>query len=219
MDTKDLIKDLIDNQITMITEERFDCILKYVDDISKLKGDVVECGVWRGGMSIFLSKVFPKKKIWVCDSYEGCQNPTDGKYQFSNESHSLGMYAVSLDEVKNNFLKYEALEENRVFFLKGWVRDTLKPEVCPIKKISLLRVDVDSYSATLEVLDYLYDKVVPGGMIIFDDISGQESASAVRDFIQRGNNLVIKHPVTHEIEDVINSTGTHHYGCYCIKEK
>jgi hypothetical protein len=214
---ENLIKDLIDNRITMITQERFDCITKYSDDISKLEGDVVECGVWAGGMSIFLSKLFPTKNIWVCDSYEGCQNPTEGKYSYPGESHSLGMYTVSLEEVKANFAKYDSLDENRVFFLKGWVRDTLQPEVCPIKNISLLRIDVDSYSATLEVLDYLYDKVVPGGMIIFDDISGIESASAIRDFIRRGNDLTIKHPVTHNIEDVINSTGTHHYGCYCIK--
>ena len=212
---ENLINNLISNQITMITKERFDYILKYSDHISKLEGDIVECGVWRGGMSIFLSKLFPKKNIWVCDSYEGCQDPNMGKYFYQNEGHSLGMYSISLEEVKNNFIKYDALDENRVFFLKGWVKDTLKPELCPIEKISLLRVDVDSYSATLEVLDYLYDKVVPGGMIVFDDICLNEGANAIFDFIKRGNNMNIHHPIS---EDILkNDNSTKPCGCFVLK--
>lgn len=215
---KELIQDLIANQVTMISEERFTSISHYKKDIEKLKGDIVECGVWRGGMSIFLTKLFENKKIWVCDSFEGCQNPEEAKYSFDRETHSLGMYAASLEEVESNFEKYDALDKTRVTFLKGWVRDTLLPEICPIKKIALVRIDVDSYSATLEVLDYLYDKVVKGGMIIFDDISGIESASAIRDFINRGHKLVLRNPFTHEVEDVIGSNGVHPSGCYCIKE-
>lgn len=217
MNNKDLIKDLIDNQITMITEERFNCILQYIDKISKLEGDIVECGVWKGGMSIFLSKIFPKKKIWVCDSYEGCQNPFEGKYQFLNERHSLGMYAVSLEEVKNNFMKYNALEEDRVFFLKGWVRDTLKPEICPIEKISLLRVDVDSYSATLEVLDYLYNKVTPGGMIIFDDSCLTESYEAIKTFFKDKNINIVYNPLNNEELNIFNNNILP-CGCYIIKK-
>ena len=72
---KEIYKEIINQGITMISEERFENIIKYKDDISKLKGDIVECGVWAGGMSIFLSKLFPTKNIWVCDSYEGCQDP------------------------------------------------------------------------------------------------------------------------------------------------
>ena len=213
-----LISDLISNQITMISEERFTSIAKYKEEIQSIDGDIVECGVWRGGMSIYLTKLFENKKIWVCDSFEGCQNPEEGKYSFDHETHSLGMYACSLEEVQDNFKKYNALDLKRVEFLKGWVRDTLIPEVCPIEKIALLRIDVDSYSATLEVLDYLYDKISPGGMIIFDDISGIESASAIRTFMSRGYSLEIKNPFTHEVEDVANSNGTHPSGCYCFKK-
>jgi O-methyltransferase len=213
-----LINDLITNQITMISEERFKCIRIYKNEIESIDGDIVECGVWRGGMSIYLSKLFEDKTIWVCDSFEGCQDPEEGKYTFNRETHSLGMYACTLEEVQENFKKYNAFNPDRVKFLKGWVRDTLLPKTCSIKKISLLRVDVDSYSATLEVLDYLYDKVSTGGMIIFDDISGIESATAIRDFMSRGYDLEIRNPFTHELEDVANSTGTHPSGCYCFKK-
>lgn len=213
---KELIDSIIRDQITMISQERFNCILDKKDYLSKLSGDVVECGVWKGGMSIFLSKLFPTKKIWVCDSYEGCQDPKLGKYQFAGERHSLGMYAISLEEVKNNFKTYDALDDSRVFFLKGWVRDTLRPEVCDIKDISLLRVDVDSYSATMEVLDYLYDKVVPGGMIIFDDICLHESRDAIKKFFVNTGIKFVYDPNSHSEIDLNSSQFP--CGCYIIKK-
>jgi hypothetical protein len=212
----ELINKIINSGITMISKERFDNIVNHSEKISKLSGDIVECGVWKGGMSIFLSKLFATKNIWVCDSYEGCQDPSDGNYQFPGESHGLGMYAVGLEEVKSNFEMYDALDENRVKFLKGWVKDTLHPKVCPIKKISLLRVDVDSYSATLEVLDYLYDKVVPGGMIIFDDSCLNESHNAMMNFFKNNDIKECFDPWDNMVD--IFASPKLLCGCYIIKK-
>jgi O-methyltransferase len=205
----------ITNEITMISKDRFDTIYNNKEYLTKLEGDVVECGVWRGGMGIFLTKLFINKNIWLCDSYEGCQDPKEGKYYYENERHYLGQYKASLDEVIQNFRNYNALDENRVKFLKGWVRDTLKPETCPINKISLLRVDVDAYSATLEVLDYLYDKVVSGGMIIFDDICLDESREAVKHFLNIKNITILKTP-SGELIDKENFSFP--CGCYILKK-
>jgi hypothetical protein len=213
---KEIYKDIINQGITMVSEERFETILRYKDNISKIDGDIVECGVWAGGMSIFLSKLFPTKKIWVCDSYEGCQNPSDGDYYFENEKHTKGMYSVSLEVVKDNFIKNNLPDDKRINFLKGWVKDTLKPEICPIKDIALLRIDVDSYSSTLEVLDYLYSKVKSGGIIIFDDSCLNESHHAMITFLEKKPNIIFKHTSTGETID-IKSGNSLPCGCYFIK--
>jgi O-methyltransferase/macrocin O-methyltransferase/8-demethyl-8-(2,3-dimethoxy-alpha-L-rhamnosyl)tetracenomycin-C 4'-O-methyltransferase len=213
---KEIYKDIINQGITMVSEERFETILRYKDNISKIDGDIVECGVWAGGMSIFLSKLFPTKKIWVCDSYEGCQNPSDGDYYFENEKHTKGMYSISLETVKDNFIKNNLPDDKRINFLKGWVKDTLKPEICPIKDIALLRIDVDSYSATLEVLDYLYSKVKSGGIIIFDDSCLSESHHAMITFLEKKPNIIFKHTSTGETID-IKSGNSLPCGCYFIK--
>lgn len=218
-----LIDNIIRGELTLVSKKLFENILSFKDQISKLNGDIVECGVWKGGMSIFLSKVFSEKKIWVCDSFEGCQDPKNGKYPYSKESHVLGQYnGGNVDHVKNNFKKHDALDENRISFLKGWVKDTLRPEICPIKEISLLRIDVDSYSATLEVLDYLYDKVVPGGMIIFDDSCLLESNQAIKDFFKLKNLKYVYDPSDNTEYDVfsIEPKGTKSglpCGCYFFK--
>ena len=130
------------------------------------------------------------------------------------------MNIVSLEEVQSNFKKYN-LEGNRIKFLKGFVKDTLPTS--GIKKISLLRIDVDAYSATLEVLDELYDKVVPGGYIIFDDTCLHESLNAIKTFFKKrnihphlidpSNDKVL--PLTFEF---ISNDSEYPTGCYIVKQ-
>ena len=210
-----LIKQIIDSNISMVLPELFQMPVRHFDKINSLEGVIVECGVWKGGYSIFLSKLFNNKNIWVCDSYEGCQDPSKGNYYYDEERHSLGMYSISLEEVKDNFKLFKALDESKVKFLKGWVKDTLL--TANINKISLLRVDVDSYSATLEVLDALYDKVVNGGYIIFDDFCLYESYEAIKFFLERENlSLYIHHPVTDKASLITKAE--RHSGSYLIKK-
>jgi hypothetical protein len=169
-------------------------------------------------MSIFLSKLFSNKKIWVCDSYEGCQDPKEGLYFYPNETHSKGQYSCGLEDVKNNFIKYGDYDKDKVLFLKGYVKDTLNPNVCDIKNISLLRIDVDSYSATLEVLDFLYDKVVEGGYIIFDDTCLNETHEAIKTFINKRNikNNFVLDPLDNKLNIV--ETPNLPCGCYIVKQ-
>jgi len=186
----ELIDDIIDSKVTMIWKEIFEMPLRHFDKISNIDGDVVECGVWRGGYSIFLSHLFSDKNIWVCDSFEGFQPLDNAKYNFKEERHTpqfthgaCGPLGISLEEVKTNFKMYGLGDDPRIKYLKGFVKDTLPTS--GINKIALLRVDVDAYSATLEVLDELYDKVQPGGYIVFDDANLTESFEAIKFFLTR----------------------------------
>lgn len=186
---KELYEKLIADQITMVDKNGFETIIKLKDAISLLPGDIIEVGCWRGGMSIFLSKIFSNKKIWVCDSFQGFQPADKAKYFYETERHTpdfvsgySGPLQVSLDQVKNNFKAYELENDPRITFVPGFVKDTLSN--LDIHEISLLRVDVDAYSATLETLDALYDKVVPGGVIIFDDSCLRETLDAIKFFFQ-----------------------------------
>lgn len=190
------------------------------------QGDIVECGVWKGGMSVILAKLFPDRRIFLCDSYEGFEpigvspyslpladNPegeADGKerhfpgklFIFNGKSEPS---AVSLEQVKENLETFNLSEENGIIFVKGFVSKTLAKDVCPVEQIAVLRIDVDSYAATYEVLTLLYDKVVPGGVIIFDDYMIEEARTAIHRFEkERGLNFIFK--------------PGHMIGCYITKE-
>lgn len=224
----ELIKDIIDSKITMIWKEIFEMPLRHFTNINKINGDIVECGVWRGGYSIFLSHLFSDKNIWVCDSFEGFQPLNNAKYDFAKERHTpefshgaCGPLGISLEEVKNNFKIYGLENDSRIKYLKGFVKDTLPTS--GIEKISLLRVDVDAYSATLEVLDELYNKVQPGGYIIFDDANLIESLEAIKFFMKRENlPLELINPYTDQVytldKPICASDSGFEAGSYIIKK-
>ena len=203
-----LIESLIKTQTTMVFDFNFETVLRHYDKIKNIQGDIIECGVWRGGFSIFLSHLFKHKNVWVSDSFEGFQPLEKAKYYFEGERHTpefqmtpLGPIGISLEEVIKHFEEYDLGDDNRITFLKGFVQDTLP--LAPIKKISLLRIDVDSYSATLEVLELLYDKVSTGGYIIFDDTGLPESLEAIKYFLNQKNlPLQLFHPITDEAIDI-----------------
>jgi hypothetical protein len=224
-----LIQRLIDEKITMVMPFEFEMVLRHFDKIKKIKGDIIECGVWRGGFSIFLAHLFENRSIWVSDSYEGFQPLEHAKYSYDKERHTptytsagiLGPIGISLGEVQSHFEAYRLGNEKRIKYLKGFVKDTLPH--CGIEDIALLRIDVDSYSAHLEVLDELYDKVQPGGYIIFDDSCLYESMDAIKYFFglkNLGNEII--DPIDDQPKNIYkpytNTDSGFTAGCYIIKQ-
>lgn len=231
MNINDLVEDIISNTVSMVHKDNFTTILTHKDTLDKIEGDVIECGCWRGGFSIFLSKLFPHKKIWVLDSFEGFQDIKDAHYEYGGlERHvpsfthnMVGQIAVPYDIVVHNFHRYgleSDIQSGRISIIKGFVRDST-PNI-NINTISLLRIDVDSYSAVLEVLNNLYDKVVSGGYIVFDDSGLRETVDAIKTFFRERNlPLSVYHPVTNSILQ-IGERYTHDEtglppGCFIIK--
>jgi O-methyltransferase len=215
---EELIQEILDKGLSMVDGDRFNTILRNFDNINKLEGDIIECGCWKGGMSIFLGKLFEEKNVWVLDSFEGFQPLDYATYQYHDEPHHPG-YDSSIKanhlEVINNF-KHYGLESPRVQILKGFVKDTLSD--VNTDKIALLRIDVDAYSATREILDHLYPKVVKGGYIIFDDSCLIQTVDAFCDYFEEKN---IEFDLLDPREDCSipnKRLSNHPCGCYIIKK-
>jgi O-methyltransferase len=156
-----------------------------------IKGDFIETGIWRGGTCIFMRGILAAygvtdRTVWAADSFEGVPPPTWPEDEgFDISSSVLPVLAVSLDEVRELFSRYDLLDDN-VKFLKGWFKDTLP--AAPIERLAILRLDGDLYESTMDALVPLYDKVGPGGFVIVDDYgSCPPCKHAIDDFrSQRG---------------------------------
>src|SRR4030095_16171801 len=70
------------------------------------------------------------------------------------------------DEVIENF-KQIGLWDERLEFVEGYFENTL-PHI-RVNRLSVLRLDADFYSSTMDVLTHLYPKLSPGGYVIIDD--------------------------------------------------
>jgi hypothetical protein len=185
---------------TMIGLRRLDNIEFCIKDVlaRHVPGDLLEAGAWRGGATIFMRAVLKTygdntRTVWVSDSFEGLPK-ADAAYSFDvlHDTWRAGSMAVSLEEVKQNFARYGLLDDH-VRFLKGWFKDTLPK--APIKQLAVLRVDGDLYESTTEALEYMYEKVSPGGWVIDDDYGAVPNAKkAVEDFrAKHGITAELKH--------------------------
>lgn len=174
---------------TMVGMPRLDNVQYCVEEVLRhnVPGDLVETGVWRGGVTILMRGLLKAhgasdRKVWVADSFDGL--PKANRSRFPKESDlDLDKFAelsVPLDEVRRNFEAYQLLDD-QVCFLKGWFRDTLPG--APIEKVAVMHLDGDLYESTRDALVNLYDKLSPGGFVIVDDYKLLECCTAaVEDF-------------------------------------
>ncbi|BCO58039.1 methyltransferase MtfB [Mycobacterium intracellulare] len=193
--------------LTMIGMQRLTSLQRCVETVltEDVPGDLVECGVWRGGASILMRAVLSaygdeKRSVWLCDSFEGVPPPDTAHYEADkgiNLHRAAGVLAVSEAQVRANFEHYGLLDD-RVRFIPGWFKDTLQD--APIESISVLRLDGDLYESTIQALDALYPRLSSGGYCIIDDYHAIDACrQAVADYRTA-------HGVTAEIEE-IDGTG------------
>jgi hypothetical protein len=180
----------------MIGMARLNNLQACVEDVlsKEIPGDFIETGVWRGGATIFMRailKVYGVKGrlVWVADSFEGLPKPDADQYP-QDENFDFSPYqelAVSLEEVKANFRRYNLLDD-QVRFLSGWFRDTL-PQA-PIGKLAILRLDGDLYQSTMDALTHLYPKLSVGGYVIVDDYYGVPTCGQATDEYRKAEGIV-----------------------------
>lgn len=173
---------------TMIPERIYIQNLKLIQTFSDVKGCVVECGVWRGGMSAGIAELLNKKKIFLFDSFEGLPDAEDidGKaalqWQLDTESaHYFDNCQASMEYATECM----HLTGSDFTIKKGWFKDSLV-DFDFEEPIAILRLDADWYDSTITCLEKLYSKVSPGGLIIIDDYNVWDGCSrAVHDYLSR----------------------------------
>jgi O-methyltransferase len=170
---------------TMTSRERMYALYKAVEYIvnSKIPGDFVECGVWKGGsiMLIALTLLEMKetnRKIYCYDTFEGMPEPRKEDYAVSDKTYAILEWKKKqkknhnewgfspLSEVKNNIL-LTGYPQNKIVFVKGKVEETI-PKTMP-SKIALLRLDTDWYESTKHELINLFPILTKNGVLIIDD--------------------------------------------------
>ena len=110
--------------------------------------------------------------------------------RYHKEVRENGSWVKShYDDVLKNLLKIRP----NVTLRKGEVNsETIEPE---IKKISILRLDMDWYEPTIAVLENFYDRIEIGGSIIIDDYGHYSGARKATDefFANNKKHLHFRH--------------------------
>ncbi len=157
-------------------------------------GCFVECGTWAGGMSFAMMQALPGvRRFHLFDSFEGLPEPDARDGRLALEGNETG--AIRFD---NNRADFETCRQNaeryrrpdqQVVIHRGWFDDTL-PKFDDETPIAILRLDGDWYHSTRIALEYLFDRVMHGGLILVDDYHFWDGCSrAVHDFLSHRSRL------------------------------
>jgi O-methyltransferase len=163
-------------------------------EIEGVEGDVVECGVWKGGNIMLARMICPERICWLFDTFAGMTEPGphDKKKSGRMAAEIMAlkpdkrMSYASIEEVRDGFHREGLLDLTRLRFVQGDVCDTLKvPENIP-ERIALLRLDTDWYESTKASLEVLYPRLEIGGIMIVDDYGHWMGArKAVQEYFVR----------------------------------
>lgn len=203
---------------TMSSVERIIAAIRAAAYVAKnrVPGDVVECGVWKGGSSMAIARSLfdsgdTSRRICLYDTFEGMTEPSNADVDWMNIPAAAGKKAhwgyqpVTLAEVKKN-LSLAGYPEERLIFVKGRVEETLPPKAP--KVISILRLDTDWYESTKHELQHLYPRLASGGVLIVDDYGYYAGAGqAVDEYFAEHDPKAYLHRIDYTGAMVVEAIG------------
>ena len=197
---------------TMTSWERQYALYKAVHHVveNRIPGDIVECGVWRGGSMrlaalTLLALKSTDRKLFLYDTYEGMTEPQpeidvdfagnkaiNDWEQFTKKG--LKWAYAPVEEVRQTMVETGYPMEN-IHFVKGPVEDTI-PGTVP-ERIALLRLDTDWYSSTKHEMEHLYPRLSSRGILLLDDYGHYRGAQrGVDEYIA----MLESKPLLHRVD-------------------
>ncbi len=196
-----------------MNDERLSKFLIHYEIFKKIKnykGSIVECGVFKGtSFSRFamLRELIGKSKsnkLIAFDVFSDKFPDTKFKNEKKQRKHwinTAGGSSIAINQLTKIFKKKKI---KNFKLIKGDVLQTIPNFVKknPNLKIALLNVDIDFVETTQCVLDNLYNKVIKGGIILFDNYEGvgtggtfyKGETDTIKRFLKKKNKKIIKFP-------------------------
>lgn len=165
---------------------------------AQIPGDIVECGVWRGGSMMAVARTLLEigdtaRELFLYDTFEGMPQPGEKDITYSGTSASTLMHQSRKDDPSSIWC-YAPLEtvkhmvyaigypREKIHFVQGKVEETI-PHIVP-ERVALLRLDTDWYDSTRHELIHLFPRLTRGGVLIVDDYGHWQGARrAVDDYL------------------------------------
>lgn len=135
---------------------------------ASVEGDFVECGTNKGGFSRaivdYVDFTSINKDFYLLDTFEGLVDDllTEDEKKVGKKEHFQNVYSDCYNEVKATFAAFPFVK-----IIKGIVPDTLMQVPCT--KVAFLSIDMNSVKPEIDTLNFFWDKMSKGGMIVLDD--------------------------------------------------
>ncbi|MCM1231458.1 MAG: TylF/MycF family methyltransferase [Ruminococcus flavefaciens] len=126
---------------------------------NKVDGAVAECGVWRGDFAKRMSRLFPDRKLYLFDTFNGFDSRDIDEME--EEMSKDFRKKVKLDDTSVELVLSNMAYRNNVVIRKGYFPETaigLEEE-----KFAFVSLDTDLYKPIMAGLDFFYPRLAGGG--------------------------------------------------------
>jgi hypothetical protein len=185
-----------DNFVKKIYEETFvvrSTFLKFLATIineKDIEGNCAEGGVFEGDFAKEINEVFPNKKLYLFDTFDGF----DERDMSNEEGYIAGRKGeFKISGVSPNTVMNKMTSPKNVIIKSGFFPDTTKGID---DKFVFVNLDFDLYAPTLAGLNYFWPRLVKGGVILvhdyfstllFDKFAFSKVKDAVKEFSDKNN--------------------------------
>ena len=166
---------------TLVTADRCFVLYTLLRQALHVKGDVWECGVYKGGTAAMMAAILADhdsaKRLILFDTFEGMPE-TDAK----QDLHKRGDFSDTSLQGVTNFVKHG----DRCVFKQGCIPATFAG--LESAQIAFAHIDVDIYKSIIDSLTFIWPRLSFGGFIVFDDYgfpSCPGARTAVDDFFRK----------------------------------
>ena len=150
-----------------------------VEQTAKRDGGILEVGVWRGGTGALMAKRAllsgSDASVYLCDTFEGVV-----KAGVRDTYYKGGEHADTTQQVVEGLLR--TLDIANVRILKGVFPNETAHLIDPAARFRLCHIDVDVYQSAKDAMAWIWDRMVPGGVVVYDDY-GFEACKGITDFV------------------------------------
>ena len=177
-------------------------VLTFIKETENLEGNILELGTYKCGTTImmarFLKKIKSKRKVIGCDAFIGL--PYEDKHSLQKNAKGW-LSDVTVEYVLEKIKKFEV--DDKITIIKGLFEETLYKSLSE-KKFSVVLIDCDVYDAAKFSLEFVYPRLVEGGIIMFDDYDRVDrknpiwgETKAVDEYCSEHNIKVNIQPIPH----------------------
>ncbi len=136
-------------------------LLKQLD----IPGDVLEVGTWRGGTGLLMAAcerhMQRSTTVYLADTFKGVVKAGVRDSYYAGGEHA----DATEQDVKD---KASELRLSNFSLLKGVFPDDTGDQVSE-RRFKLCHIDVDVYDSARGVFEWVWPRLEPGGLVIFDD--------------------------------------------------
>src|SRR5260221_6183953 len=160
--------------------DRYRCyeLWQLVEQTAKLSGALIEVGVYRGGSGALIGKKCKlegiKDTVYLCDTFTGVVKRSD-----LDSAYRGGEHADTTRETVEEVIGKLGLDNLKI--LVGMFPEETSMLVTD-EKFRFCHIDVDVYQSAKDVVQWLWPKLVLGGIIVFDDY-GFQTCSGITRFV------------------------------------